>query len=253
MRTELLVDRVAVVTGASEGIGRAVAAALAREGARVAVAARRAGPLEAAAREMAGEGVDVLPVPADVSRERDVDRLFRRTERELGPVDILVNNAGVLTSRARLVDVPPADWDLSLDANLRSVYLCTRRALRAMIDRRDGRIINLSSGAGKRAAPRWGPYAVAKFGVEGLTRLVAEEVRTAGVTVNAVNPGGTRTRMRAAAYPEEDPAALPAPEELAGIFVYLASRFGRHLTGKSLDWRDWIRSNPGWRAPPYGD
>jgi NAD(P)-dependent dehydrogenase (short-subunit alcohol dehydrogenase family) len=131
--------------------------------------------------------------------------------------------------------------------NLRGPFLCMRAVLPQMLALRHGSIITISSGAGKREAPFWGPYAVSKFGIEGLTLLVAGETRTSGVRVNAVNPGGVRTAMRAMAYPTEDPRTLPTPEELTGIFVYLASEASHQVTGQSFEAREWLQEHPEWR------
>jgi NAD(P)-dependent dehydrogenase (short-subunit alcohol dehydrogenase family) len=202
----------AVVTGASRGIGKAVAEAYREEGATVLSASRSEG--------------------CDVSREEDVTRLFAGLSR----LDILVNNAGILTLRKPMVEVTTREWDESMAVNLRAVFLCTRAALRLMIPQRRGLIIHLSSGAGKRAAPEWGPYAVAKWGVEGFTKTVAEEIKEFGIRVVAVNPGGTRTAMRAQAYPGEDPMTLKTPEKLAEFFVALAAGEVKFQTGDSLDY-----------------
>jgi NAD(P)-dependent dehydrogenase (short-subunit alcohol dehydrogenase family) len=189
----------AVVTGASRGIGAAMAEALRASGAEVITASRSEG--------------------CDVSCEADVERLFAGLRR----LDLLVNNAAVLTPRKPLVEVTAAEWDETMAVNLRGVFLCTRAALRIMIPQRSGLIINLSSGVGQRAAPTWGPYAVSKWGVEGLTKTVAEEVRDAGITVIAVNPGGTRTAMRAAAYPAEDPQRLKTPDRVAAFLLEIVT------------------------------
>lgn len=207
-----LAGKVAVVTGASRGIGKAVAEAYRREGATVVTASR-------------GEG-------CDVSREEDVVRLFAGLKR----LDILINNAGILTPRKPMVEVTADEWDATTAVNLRGVFLCTRAALRLLIAQRSGLIINMSSGAGKRAAPGWDAYAVAKWGVESFTKTVAEEVKDAGVKVITVNPSGTRTAMRAQAYPDEDPMTLKAPEELAEFLVAVAVGEVKSQTGDSLDY-----------------
>jgi NAD(P)-dependent dehydrogenase (short-subunit alcohol dehydrogenase family) len=205
--------QVAVVTGASRGIGNAVAEAYRREGATVVTASRSEG--------------------CDVSREEDVARLFAGLKR----LDILVNNAGILTPRKPMVEVTVKEWDETMAVNLRGVFLCTRGALRLMIPQRSGLIINMSSGAGQRAAPGWGAYAVAKSGVEGFTKTVAAEVEHSGVKVIALNPGGTRTQMRAEAYPQEDPLTLKSPEELARFLVSLVTGAVSFNNGDSIDYR----------------
>lgn len=238
---------VAIVTGASRGLGRAVARRFATEGARSVICSRTAPAVEEVARELRRQNAQVLAVKADVSSERDVDRLVSLTLKTYGRIDVLVNNAGVLTPRAPVHQIRVTDWDLTIAVNLRGPFLCMRGVLPHMLTQRQGSIINVSSGAGKREAPSWGAYAVSKFGLEGLTLVAAGETRGTGVRVNAVNPGGNRTTMRAAAYPEEDPMTLPAPDELTGIFVYLASSASKDLTGESIQGRDWVQEHPEWR------
>jgi NAD(P)-dependent dehydrogenase (short-subunit alcohol dehydrogenase family) len=133
-----------------------------------------------------------------------------------------------------------ASWEGVLKTNLTSVFTVTQEVLKLMVPRREGSIINVSSGVGRVGNARWGAYAVSKFGVEGLTQVLADEVKDYGIRVNAVNPGGTRTEMRAKAYPEEDPMTLPTPEEITGVFVYLASTKSRGVTGKSFEAREWV-------------
>jgi len=242
-----LPELVAIVTGASRGLGRAVAARYVKEGARVVICSRDVRAAEEAARAMRHDGGDVLALKADVSSDRDVDRLINASLKAFGRIDVLVNNAGALTPKVPLHQVRITDWDLTMAVNLRGPFLCLRAVLPHMLAQRRGSIINVSSGAGKREAPWWGPYAVSKFGVEGLTLVAAGETRGSGVRVNAVNPGGLRTAMRAKAYPDEDPMTLPTPDEIAGLFVYLASEASRDVTGQSLDAHDWLREHPTWR------
>jgi NAD(P)-dependent dehydrogenase (short-subunit alcohol dehydrogenase family) len=138
-----------------------------------------------------------------------------------------------------IADYPLNAWEEVLRVNVTGVFLMTQRVLRLMMPQRNGSIINISSGVGRVGRPRWGAYAVSKFGVEGFTQMLAEEVKDFGIRANAVNPGPTRTEMRAAAYPDEDPLTLPAPEEIAPVFVYLASDASRAVTGKSFEAQEW--------------
>lgn len=241
-----LAGTVAIITGASRGLGRSVAMRFAREGAKIAICSRAPIGIEGVAHEIRRAGGEVLAVKADVSQERDVDRLIAMTLKQFGKCDVLINNAAVLTPRGPIHQVKVTDWDLTMAANLRGPYLCTRGVLPHFFAQQRGAIINVSSGAGKRPAPGWGPYAVSKAGVESLTASVAEEVRAQGVRVNMVNPGGTRTAMRATAYPQEDPMRLPVPDELTGVFVYLASDASTE-TGQSLDAPEWLAGHPEWR------
>jgi len=192
-----LEGKTAVVTGATRGLGLAVAEALEGEGARVVKAARSLG--------------------VDVSRLDHVARFFG----SLNHLDILVQCAGVLTPRKNLWEVTPEEWRASMSVNLDGVFFCMREALRIMIPQKSGWIVNVASGVSNRAAPTWGPYAAAKWGVEGLTKLAAEEAREHGLRIVSVNPGRMRTEMRAMAYPEEDPSKVKTPQETAGYFVDL--------------------------------
>jgi NAD(P)-dependent dehydrogenase (short-subunit alcohol dehydrogenase family) len=238
---------VAIITGASRGLGKAVAIRFAKEGARLAICSRHAAQVEETAQEIRRAGGTVVALKADVSSDRDVDRLVAATLKTFGQIDVLVNSAGVLTPKSALHQVRVSDWELVMAVNLRGPFLCMRAVLPQMLAQQRGSIINVSSGAGKREAPFWGPYAVSKFGIEGLTKLAAAETRAGGIRVNAVNPGGVRTTMRAMAYPDEDPMTLPAPEEITGVFVYLASTQLGPVSGQSFEAREWLMEHPEWR------
>ncbi|HEY3305119.1 MAG TPA: SDR family NAD(P)-dependent oxidoreductase [Candidatus Binatia bacterium] len=232
--------RIALITGASRGIGKAIARAYAKEGAKVFICARRRAPLAQAAREIRAGGGEVAFLAADFSKATDVKRVVKEARRRFGTIHILVNNASLLGPRVPVVEYPLAEWEKVLKVNLTALFLLTKEALSLMIPQREGSIINVSSGVGRVGKARWGAYAVSKFGVEGFTQVLAEELKELNVRANAVNPGGTRTEMRAAAYPDEDPLTLPTPEEITGVFVYLASSESAGVTGKSFDARDWI-------------
>ncbi len=238
---------VAIITGASRGLGKALALRFAKEGAQLVICSRQAQAVEEVAREIRREQGAVVAVKADVSVDRDVDRLMATTLKTFGRIDVLVNNASLLSPKTPLETVRINDWDQVMAVNLRGPFLCMRAVLPQMLAQQSGSIINVSSGAGKRDAPLWGPYAVSKWGIEGLTALAAAETRSQGVRINAINPGGLRTTMRATAYPEEDPETLPLPDEITGVFVYLASERSRHVTGQSLEASEWLREHPEWR------
>jgi NAD(P)-dependent dehydrogenase (short-subunit alcohol dehydrogenase family) len=231
--------KVALITGASRGIGRAIARAYAQEGANLALCARDVEALADAAREIQAlrEGARVLARPCDVTRPDQVAELMAAIAETFGRLDILVNNAAILGPRLPIAEYPLEAWREVLEVNVTGVFLVTRSALPLLRRAGGGSIINLSSGVGRRGRARWGAYAVSKGAIEILTQILAEELAPEGIRVNAVNPGPTRTRMRAQAYPEEDPLSLPTPEEIAPIFVYLASDESRELTGQSLDAR----------------
>jgi NAD(P)-dependent dehydrogenase (short-subunit alcohol dehydrogenase family) len=236
-----LSGKIALVTGASRGIGRAVSLAYAKEGAKVFLSARREAELERAAGEIRAAGGEAAYAAVDLARDGTGERLVREVERRYGALDVLVNNAGILGPRAPIVTYPIDAWEEVIQINLNSVFALTQAALRLMTARRRGSIINVASGVGRIGKARWGAYAASKFAIEGFTQLLAEEMKEWNIRVNAVNPGATRTSMRAAAYPDEDPATLPAPEEIAPVFIYLASDESAAVTGQSLDARDWIK------------
>jgi NAD(P)-dependent dehydrogenase (short-subunit alcohol dehydrogenase family) len=232
--------KVALITGGSKGIGKAIAQAYAREGAKVFICARGETELEKTADEIRSAGGEVDYAGVDLADPGDIERLARRVQESCGTVDVLVNNASVLGPRVPILEYPLDAWEEVLRVNVTAVFLLSREIAKIMLGRKQGSIINVSSGVGRTGKPRWGAYAVAKFGVEGLTQVMAGELKEEGIRVNAVNPDGTRTAMRAAAYPEEDPLSLPAPDEITGAFVYLASDESKDITGKSFNARDWL-------------
>lgn len=183
--------RTCLVTGASRGIGAAIAADLAAAGNRVALSARGADELRATAASLPGE---TLAVPADVTRQADVEAMFTATERAYGPVEVLVLCAGSATS-APLAGITDDDWRAQLEVNLTAPFRCLRRAVPAMRERGYGRIVVVASVAAKQGAPYIAAYAAAKHGVLGLVRAAAAELARTGVTVNAVCPGYVDTSM----------------------------------------------------------
>lgn len=244
----LLAGRIALITGASQGIGRALAEAFAREGAVLVLCARRVEPLEDVAAALRQRGVEVLAVPADVSRAAAVASLVERVRQRFGRLHVLVNNASLLGPMVSLAEYPMEAWDAVLAVNLTGPFLLTQACLPLLRAAGGGTVINVSSGVGRAGRKGWGAYAVSKFGLEGLTQVLADDLRGEGIRVNAVNPGGTRTAMRATAVPGEDPATLPTPEAITPVFLYLASEASREVTGRSLDARDWIGRTVGGRS-----
>lgn len=235
-----LQDKVALVTGGSRGIGRAVAAAYAREGAAVVMTARDRGSLEAAADEIRKAGGRVVPLLADVADRHQVRNLSEEIQRRFGRVHVLVNNASLLGPRVPIQEYPEEEWEAVIAVNLTGPFFVVKSCLPLMAAAGEGSIINVSSGVGRIGKPCWGAYAASKFGLEGLTQVLAAELAPLHIRVNAVNPGGTRTAMRAAAYPEEDPLTLPTPEQITPVFIYLASDESRNRTGQSLEARDFL-------------
>jgi NAD(P)-dependent dehydrogenase (short-subunit alcohol dehydrogenase family) len=192
----LLTGQVAVITGGGRGIGRAIALKFAGEGAAVVVAARTKSEIEAVAMEIRDAGGRATAVPADVADEKLCEHLIRVSEAEFGRVDILVNNAGEYGPVKPVEEISPAEWDRVIAVHLRGAYLLTRLALPGMYARGSGVILNISSLSAKSAFAWGSPYAAAKAGMLGLTRVVAAEAARKGVRVNAICPGPvTETKM----------------------------------------------------------
>lgn len=236
-----LQGKVAVVTGGSRGIGRAVASALAREGAAVTLCARNPDPLKKVAAELEASGGQVLAVKADVAQAVEVDHLMEACVERFGSLSILVNNAGI-TRDNLLIRMRDDEWEEVLSGNLKGVFHCTRAALRPMLKQRGGRIINLASVIGVMGNPGQANYAAAKAGIIGLTKATAKEVASRGITVNAVAPGFIETDMTHALDPELQErirAQIPlgrfgTPEEVADLVVFLASDRAAYITGQVI-------------------
>jgi NAD(P)-dependent dehydrogenase (short-subunit alcohol dehydrogenase family) len=229
-----LQGKVALVTGASRGIGKATARAFARAGAAVALAARDAAALAANVAEIEAVGGVALACPCDVSDEASVQAVFAQVAATFGPVDILVNSAGAV-AQARFAEMEAATWDHVLGVNLRGVFLCCREAFRQMIAHGGGVIINLSSLSGVPGVekfPGLSAYNVSKYGVSGLSEILAVEGRPHHIRVVAVSPGAVDTEMLRAAAPHLTPDMTP--DELARILLFIAGPDARPLSGTNL-------------------
>ena len=218
-----LEGQVAIVTGAGTGIGRSTALLLAKEGAAVVVAARTLADLEAVAAEIEAEGGKALALQTDVSIEEQAEALIAKTVEAFGRVDILVNNAGT-NVRAPIDKVKTSDWSLILGSNLNGTFFCTRAAIGPMMAQEYGKIINVSSGAGKRGSATRAAYSAAKHAVVGFGDAVAKDVKGHGITVTAVLPGPIHTPLRRRSVPDEDENLLISADEVAEVILFLATR-----------------------------
>jgi len=225
----LLQDKVAIVTGGSRGIGRAIAIELATQGAIAVVNyASSSAAAEAVVTEIIAAGGQAIAIQADVSKIDQVDALVNAVIEKFSRVDILVNNAGI-TRDTLLMRLKPEDWQAVIDLNLTGVFLCTRAVSKIMLKQRSGRIINITSVAGQIGNPGQSNYSAAKAGVIGFTKSVAKELASRGITVNAVAPGFIATDMTSNLNKTEDIlkyiplGRFGQPEEVAGMVRFLAA------------------------------
>ena len=223
-----LSDKVALVTGASRGIGKATALALATEGAKVVVNyARSSDAADEVVATITEAGGEAIALQADVSQEKEVEALVKETKDKFGRIDVLVNNAGI-TRDTLLLRMKPADWQAVIDLNLTGVFLCSRAVSKIMLKQKSGRIINITSVAGQMGNPGQANYSAAKAGVIGFTKTIAKELASRGVTANAVAPGFIATDMTENLASEGILQFIPLgrygqPEEVAGMIRFLAS------------------------------
>jgi NAD(P)-dependent dehydrogenase (short-subunit alcohol dehydrogenase family) len=250
---ELLKDRIALITGASRGIGRAIALGFAREGASIAATARTENDLDSLVQEVSALGRRAIAVPADLARPTAAGQIVRQVLEVFGTLDILVNNAGVGSSAnpRPLVDFDDAFWDLSLAVNLTAPYLLCKAVLPILLKKGKGRIINIASINGKVPVLHGVAYAASKHGLLGLTRTLALEVASAGITVNAICPGPVHTAMndkriaydahrRGVKVEDLERSLTPIgrrlePEEIVPMAVLLASDESAAITGQAFN------------------
>lgn len=247
--------QVAVVTGGGRGLGEAIALAIARSGANVAVVSRTRSQIEETACEIKALGQSALAVVADVAKLEDVQLMVNKVAQRFGRIDVLVNAAGV-NQRAPSLDVSPELWERILSINLRGTFFCCQAAATYMIQQNGGAIVNIASITSSVGIPSLAPYAASKAGVEALTRVLAAEWAPHGVRVNAVAPGYFRTEMTKSLFEDVDwvdrlLARIPLgraglPEDLAEAVVFLVSPAARYVTGQVVTvdggflgtWRD---------------
>jgi NAD(P)-dependent dehydrogenase (short-subunit alcohol dehydrogenase family) len=236
---DALRDRIILITGAGSGIGRAAALSCAQHGATVILLGRTQTNLEAVA-----DAIDAAGSPApsiavlDLARAQGPDyrQLAEQIQSTWGRLDGLLHNAGMLGQRTPIEHFDIAVWHQVMHLNLNVPFILTQTLLPLLKQAPDASLVYTSSGVGRQGRAYWGAYAVSKFGIEGLAQVLADETSTEGrVRVNCINPGGTRTKMRSAAYPGEDPATRPEPAALMKPYLWLLGPASRGITGQSLD------------------
>lgn len=228
-----LKDQVCVITGGGRGIGKAVAAHYAREGAKLALCARTASELDEAVKELRAMNAEAEGWSCDVSLEEPVKELVANVKKKFGRVDVLVNNAGVMTRPAPITELDVKKWDYTIAVNLRGPFLVTQAVLPIMIKQKCGSIINVSSMIGRGAYANFIAYGTSKWGLEGFTQTLAAEVKSSNIRVNSVEPGYVATKLTG--YQGSK------PESVTDVFVYLASDDSHGVTAKML-------SSSGWKS-----
>jgi len=230
-------DRVILVTGATRGIGKAVATALVRLEATVILHGRRAAALDALYHELKALGPEPSVAELDLERAQGeaYQQLTTAIEDRYGRLDGLLHNAGILGDLTAIEDYDIGLWQRVLHINLTAPFILTRCLFPLLRASDDASIVFTTSGVGNHGRAFWGAYSVSKFGTEGLAQIIAAENESTGIRCNLINPGGTRTEMRRRAYPAEDPAALPAPEDVVTPYLWLLGRAGRGVTGERID------------------
>jgi len=234
---DALAGRVILVTGATAGIGRAVARALAAHGATLLLHGRSAKKLDELYRELARVGPEPAVAELDFERAQgpQYQSLTDEIDKRFGRVDGLLHNAGILGDRSPIEHYDFGVWQRVLHVNLTAPFVLTRCLLPLLRKSEDASVLFTTSSVGSRGRAFWGAYAVAKFGIEGLAQVLAEELENTPIRVNTINPGATRTRMRAQAYPAENPETLRTPDEVVLAYLYLLGPASRGVRGQRID------------------
>lgn len=235
---ELLKDRVILITGANRGIGAALARGCAALGARVILQGRDAAALDQVRDEIqasGGQAAETLVLDLEQADAAAYAALAARLQQRHGRLDGLIHNAGLLGPRVLLEETPAPALAQVLQVNVQAGFALTQALLPLLKAADQASVIFTSSSVGRKGRAGWGAYSVSKFATEGLMQVWAEELADAGIRVNSVNPGGTRTAMRAAAYPDEDPVRVPAPEDILPVYLYLLGPASQGTTGQALN------------------
>lgn len=234
---EHFADRVVLVTGATAGIGRAVATDLVKAGATVILHGRSANKLEGLYQSLRELGPEPAVAQLDLLRAQgeQYQQLIDEIENRYGRLDALLHNASMLGERSPIEHYDIGVWQHVLHVNLTSAFILTRCLLPLMHQSSNASLLFTTSGVGNRGKAFWGAYSASKFGVESLTQILADELENSSIRVNCINPGATRTDMRAHAYPGEDPATLKPPEAITGPYLYLLGGAASGVAGRRIE------------------
>ncbi|MCX4028779.1 YciK family oxidoreductase [Endozoicomonas sp. SM1973] len=235
----LLKDRIILVTGAGDGIGKAAAISFAKHGATVILLGRTTKKLEEVYDQIeasSGPQPAIYPMNLEGASPKDYDDLASTIEKEFGRLDGLLHNASLLGNLSPLSQYDIETWYKVMQVNLNAPFLMTQALLPLLHKSSDASVVFTSSSVGRKGRAHWGAYAISKFATEGMMQTLADEEEGIGpVRVNTINPGATRTHMRAQAYPAENPEQLPAPEEIMNVYLYLLGSDSQKVTGQAFD------------------
>ncbi|WP_148864907.1 YciK family oxidoreductase [Marinobacter fonticola] len=239
---DLLRDRIILVTGAGDGIGRCAAKTYAAYGATVILLGRTLSKLESVYDEIEAAGHPqpaIVPMNLEGAAVKDYEEVAMTIEESFGRIDGILHNAALLGQRTPVEFYDPETWDQLMRVNVTAPFLLTRALIPALRQSSDASVVFMSSSVGRKSKAYWGAYSVSKFALEGLSQLLADELddERHNVRVNSLNPGATRTNMRAHAYPAENPASNPTPEDIMPAFLYLMGRDSHGITGQQINAR----------------
>ena len=240
-RTDLLKDRIILITGAGDGIGRAAAVSYALHGATVVLHGRTLNKLEVIYDEIESLGAPqpaILPLQLSTASLHDYEVLYDTLEQQFGRLDGILHNAGILGDRVELAEYPIETWDDVMAVNTRAPFILTQSLLPLLAKSDNASVVFASSGVGREARALWGAYSVSKIAIEAISQIFAKERTYPNVRFNCLNPGATRTAMRAQAYPNEDPLTLATPETIMPAYLYLMGDDSLALNGASIDAQD---------------
>lgn len=235
---DLLKNKIILITGAGAGIGRAAAQAFAAHGAQLILVGRTSAKLESLAKEISTQGLlSPLACTLDLesSHEKDYTDLAELINTRWGRLDGLLHNASVLGEMASLEEYPITAWDSVMQINLTAPLHMTQSLLPLLRNSSSASLLFTSSSVGRKGRANWGAYSVSKFGVEAVMQILAQELAGSTIRVNSINPGATRTQMRASAYPQEDPQTLATPDALMPLYLYLLGGDSAHVNGQAYD------------------
>ncbi|MDP3518802.1 MAG: YciK family oxidoreductase [Pseudohongiella sp.] len=243
-----LLNKIILVTGAGDGIGKSVSLAYARAGATVILLGRTQHKLEQVYDEIVAEHLSepiIHPMDLASAGSEEYEILGKSVKEQFGHLDGLLHNAGHLGTLGPMQYIPPEVWMKIMQVNVNAGFLLTRALMPALMAAQDARVLFTSSSVGRKGRAYWGAYAVSKFAVEGMMQVLADELQSiSAIKINTVNPGATRTGMRAAAYPAENPASLPTPESLTPAYVFLMSAAAANINGQAINIRELLEQLP---------